>query len=196
MSNTFSKKFEKFVGEVGSDLNLVGSDDQPRSRVQKSMMSSAAILAGDVLFFNYRSERFGVGEHMGMVIGNHRSLNGIYNFTSQKKVSKKYVSAVKLNNIWHETASILIEAYRETQLKYTSVDQDEEKGLKVREEKKADSTEGTKTEDDEDKEVKKSKEDKTRESFMTIVGRENYRTYIINNMWNTYEFSFRKEDVT
>ena len=172
MSNSFSKNFEIFVDDVANDLGIVGIPENSNSRFNKSAVSSASILAGDVLFFQYRSNKFGSGEHLAMVVGNKRATNGIYNYTTKKGVTKKYLASVKLNSIWHETASIIIEAYRDRQLKYTSYDDDA----------------------DDPQRFEESDDEKIEESFMALVGRRNYRSYIINNMWNSYKFGDKKEE--
>ena len=55
LSNSFGKNFETFVNDVANDLEIVGVPEKHNSRFSKSSMSAAAILAGDVLFFKYRS---------------------------------------------------------------------------------------------------------------------------------------------
>tara|TARA_R110000824_G_scaffold315322_1_gene502465 strand:- start:35368 stop:35967 length:600 start_codon:yes stop_codon:yes gene_type:complete len=196
MSSSFSRKFENFVDEVGNNLDIVGSDEQPASRFHKSAVSPGSIVAGDVLFFKYRSERFGTGDNMAMVIGNNRSANGIYIFTSKKGVTKKYLSAVKLNNIWSLTASLIIEAYRDKQIKYTSAKDDSSDPQKF---SKEDSESGKSSKDNMSptpeniKHTDKSRNERTKKSFTALVGRENYRTYILNNIWNAYEFGSTRE---
>lgn len=203
MSNSFDRNFEEFVNDVANDLNIAGSEEIPRSRFSKSSNSSAAILPGDVLFFKYRSSKFGdVGDHIGMVIGNSKNVNGVYSYTSttgsQKGVAKVYLSAVKLNNIWHETASTIIEAYRDKQLKYSSVKDD---GKKSEDPQKFDKEKGSEEEkeknkgpEEDRKKVEESKDRKTKKSFMSLVGRGNYRSYIVNNMWSAYKFGDKAED--
>ena len=194
MSNSFGKKFENFIDEVASNLNLVGEKDQPSSRFHKAAPSPGTIVAGDALFFKYRSNKFGEGDHMVMVIGNNRNPNGIYTYRSKNGTAKKYLSAVKLNKIWSFTASLIIEAYRDKQVRYTSEREDSEDPQKFQEEDVEDNQEPEMNTSEDIKKVDESKDRKTKKSFMSLVGRNNYRSYILNNMWNTYEFGNKKED--
>ncbi|HIE83661.1 MAG TPA: hypothetical protein EYQ00_07365 [Dehalococcoidia bacterium] len=180
MSNSFSKNFETFVSDVATKLNVAGSEEVPGSRFSKSTVSPATILAGDVLFFKYRSDKFGAGDHIVMVVGNKRNTNGIYNYRSKNGKAKKYLSAVKLNKVWSTTAKIIIEAYRDNRLKYSSKKDDSDDPQRFQEQEQS---------------ILESKDRKTKQSFMALVGRKNYRSYIINNMWNAYEFTNKKEDI-
>lgn len=191
MSNSFGKNFETFVNDVANDLEIVGVPEKHNSRFSKSSMSAASILAGDVLFFKYRSDNFGESEHLAMAVGNKRSPNGIYSYRRKDNVAKNYLSAVKLNKIWHETASIIVEAYRDENLKYTSDNDDASDPQKF---EKDDSKEEVGTLEG-IKKTQESRDEKTKQSFMTLVGRSNYRTYIINNIWNANKFGYKKEEV-
>lgn len=190
MSNSFGKNFETFVNDVANDLEIVGVPEKHNSRFSKSSMSAAAILAGDVLFFKYRSDKFGESEHLAMAIGNKKSPNGVYSYRRKDNVAKNYLSAVKLNKVWHQTASIIVEAYRDQKLKYTSPDDDAndpQTFKKETEEKGASTVEDI-------KKAQESKDEKTKQSFMALVGRSNYRTYIINNVWNANKFGYKEEE--
>ena len=152
MSTSFSKKFLALAENVATSLGATGSPGNLASRVNKSALSANAILAGDVLFFKYRSRKWGVGDHMAMVVGNKRGPYGIF----QHK-GKRYLSSVKLNSMWSFTSSLIIKEYRNKEVKYTP-------------------------------DTKKMKK-----AFMSLVGRKNYRTYIMNNMYNAYEIGDREE---
>ena len=192
MSNSFSKKFAGLVDNVANRLNIAGSPEQPGTRFSKSTVSSASILAGDVLFFKYHSDKFGSGDHIAMVVGNNRNPNGVYSYKSKDGSAKKYLAAVKLNKVWSTTASIIIEAYRDSKLKYSSEDDDSDDPQKFQEE---DTIDEGKTGEEDKKKAQESRDRKTKQSFMALVGRKNYRSYIINNMWSTYEFTNKKEKV-
>jgi hypothetical protein len=187
MSNSFDRKFEMFVDDVATNLDIAGSEEAPGSRFSKSSLSAASILAGDVLFFKYRSDKFGEGDHITMVVGNKRSPNGVYTYKTKNGKAKKYLSAVKLNNIWALTASIIIEAYRDSKLKYSSSYDDADDPQKFEKDNIKDS-------EDVEKKTQESRDRKTKQSFMSLVGRNNYRSYIINNIWNAYEFGDKVED--
>jgi hypothetical protein len=175
---------------VANDLEIVGVPEKHNSRFSKSSVSAASILAGDVLFFKYRSDKFGESEHLAMAVGNKKSPNGVYSYKRKDQVAKNYLSAVKLNKVWHQTASIIIEAYRDEKLKYTSAEDDSSDPQKFQDEG---SEEGaTATEDI--KKAQESRDEKTKQSFMTLVGRSNYRTYIINNVWNANKFGYKEEE--
>tara|TARA_Y100000310_G_C20255541_1_gene611167 strand:+ start:164 stop:637 length:474 start_codon:yes stop_codon:yes gene_type:complete len=157
MSSGFSKNFQQFVGQVVQKLGAVGKPGNLSTRVNKSALSPNVIKPGDVLFFNYRSDKFGTGNHLVLVVGSKRGPYGVF----QHK-GKRYLSAVKLNNIWSYTATIIIKVFRERSVKYTS-----------------------------------TKESATRiqKGFMSLVGRKNYRTYIMNNINNQFEVSDKEEKV-
>ena len=159
MSTLFSKIFQRRVKNVVDDLDTVPRPGNVENKVYKSALSPGSILPGDVLFFTYRSDKFGTGEHLIMVIGNERGPTGTFNGTDSKGRSKRYISAVKLNNVWSFTAALIISAYQDRQVKYT-----------------------------------KKSSDKLKASFMSLVGRKNYRTYIMNNIQgNAMEVADRKE---
>ena len=127
----------------------------------KSALSADAILPGDVLFFTYRSEKFGGGEHLTMVVGNKRGKNGTFIGRGQgKSRGKRYLSAVKLNNMWSLTASLIIDTYKDRSVQYTT---------------------------------RKSDDEKIKKAFIALVGRKNYRTYIMNNIQgNAFEIGDKR----
>ena len=170
MSTSFSKKFLEFTEEVTSAL----SDNKPggqSSRVSKSAQSTSAILPGDVLFFSYQSEKFNDGEHLVLVVRSKRGKYGTFTYVTKtgrnRGVAKVYLSAVKLNNIWSQTANLIISIYNQTMQKQL-------------------------------KDVKYTKEkfDVFKKGIMALVGRKNYRTYILNNMTNTFEVNKGEIDTT
>ena len=91
-----------------------------------------------------------------MLIANMRSETGIYlggkQVRKNTRVQRRYLAAVKLNNIWSETASLIVAAYMNKSLKY------KKKPLNR-------NVIGPKP-------------------WIALVGRDNYRSYIVNNMVN------------
>jgi len=171
MSTSFSGKFLTLVSILVDSLGVKGRPGNTSSRVSKSALSVNAILPGDVLFFKYNSRKWGQGDHVVMVVGNRRGVYGIF----QHK-GKRYLSAVKLNNIWGFTANLIIKAYRDKFVTYTpETKEDEER----KNSKEAPSERGA--------------SERMKKAFMTLVGRENYRTYIMNNMHSAYEVGDKEE---
>jgi len=173
MSTSFSKNFLNLVENLVDTLDPKGRPGNKNNRVFKSALSADAILPGDVLFFTYTSKKFGHGSHVVMVIGNKRGYYGIF----QHK-GKRYLSAVKLNNIWAFTANLIIQAYRKKFVTYTP-ETDEQKEKKESNQSAAPS--------------EKTDSDRMKKAFMTLVGRKNYRTYIMNQMDNYYEVGDAKD---
>ena len=171
MSTSFSGKFLTLVSILVDSLGVKGNPGNTSSKVSKSALSVNAILPGDVLFFKYNSEKWGQKDHVAMVVGNRRGVYGIF----QHK-GKRYLSAVKLNNIWGFTANLIIKTYRDKFVTYTPKTKE---GEEVKDSRKAPSEVGD--------------SERMKKAFMTLVGRDNYRTYIMNNMYNTYEIG-DKED--
>jgi len=162
MSTAFSRKFENFVESVVDTLNIKGKPGNQSTRTYKSGLSTGTTLPGDVLFFTYRSDKFGTGEHLVMVVGNKRGPNGIFigRGTGISR-GKRYLSAVKLNNMWSFTAGLIIDAYQDRDVKYT----------------------------------RKKNDDKIKKAFISLVGRKNYRTYIIDNVKGNAREVGDKEEV-
>ena len=161
MSTIFSKIFQRQVKNVVDDLDTVPRPGNVENKVYKSALSSAGILPGDVLFFTYRSDKFGTGEHLIMVIGNKRGPTGTFVGRGLGiGRGKRYISAVKLNNMWSFTAALIISAFQDRKVKYT-----------------------------------KKSAMRLKPSFISLVGRKNYRTYIMNNIkGNAMEVADRRED--
>tara|TARA_R110000824_G_scaffold392603_1_gene591100 strand:+ start:430 stop:951 length:522 start_codon:yes stop_codon:yes gene_type:complete len=173
MSTSFSQKFLSLVENLVDTLDPKGRPGNKSNRVFKSALSADVILPGDVLFFTYTSKKFGTGSHVVMVVGNKRGYYGVFQHNG-----KRYLSAVKLNNIWAFTASLIIEAYRDKFVKYTPETKEEEE----KKETKQSSAPSEKTDTD-----------RMKKAFMTLVGRTNYRTYIMNQMDNYYEVGDPKD---
>ena len=159
MSSGFSKEFEQQVKGVVDTLDTIPRPGNVENKVYKSALSPAGILPGDVLFFTYRSNKFGTSEHLIMVVGNKRGPSGTFVGKDSRGKAKRYLSAVKLNNMWTFTASLIISTYQDRKVKYT----------------------------------KKSSE-KIKQSFISLVGRKNYITYIMNNIkGNAREVADRRQ---
>ena len=162
MSTTLSKKFLSFAKSVSDTLTEGEDTETQSSKVSKSSLSPSTILPGDVLFFSYTSKKFKDGDHLVMVIGNERGKYGVFTHVTKtgkhKGRAKRYLSAIKLNNIWSQTAGIIIQLYNKSM-------QD-----KVSEAK-----------------YTKKQTNNAKKGLMSLVGRKNYRTYILNNMTNTFE---------
>lgn len=166
MTTAFSKKFIKQVGDLVDTLGSKGKPGNPSSRVQKSALSTNVISPGDVMFFVYKSFNFGTDEHVIMVVSNKRGRSGVF----QHK-GKLYLSAVKLNNIWSFTANLLVDVYKDSTVEYSS---------KKDEASKLGETPTTKPK-------KEFNEEKRKKAFMALVGRKNYRTYIMNNIISPFK---------
>jgi hypothetical protein len=171
MSTSFSRKFLEFTEGVVNSLAGPTKTGGQASRVAKSALSPGAILPGDVLFFSYHSEKFKDGEHLVLVVRNKRGKYGIFTHMNRegknKGRAKKYLSAVKLNNVWSQTAKMIISLYNQSVQKQI-------------------------------KDVKYTKKqyDVFKKGLMALVGRKNYRTYILNNMTNTFEVNKGEIDTT
>ena len=148
MSTAFSKKFETFVEGVVDTLNIKSKPGNQTTKTYKSGLSPSTMLPGDVLFFTYRSGKFGTGEHLVMVIGNKRGPSGTFIGRGPIGRGKRYLSSVKLNNMWSLTAGLIIDTYQDRNVQYT----------------------------------RKRNDDKIKKAFISLVGRKNYRTYILNNI--------------
>jgi len=162
MSIGFSKKFLEFTEEVVTALTGSKNPSEESERVSKSAQSTSVILPGDVLFFSYHSDKFTDGDHLALVVRNRRGKYGTFTYMIKqgkyKGSAKKYLSAVKLNNVWSQTANLIIRLYNESLQKKI-------KNVKYTE----------------------KQYDKFKKGLMALVGRENYRTYILYNMTNTFE---------
>lgn len=169
MSISFSKNFINFTDEVSDTLNQGKSEDQG-SRVSPSPQSTSSMLPGKVLFFTYSSEKFGDSEHLALVVrcrrGKYGTFTQITKTGKNKGRAKVYLSAVKLNNIWSQTASLIISIYS--------------KSLR-------DNIQNTV--------YTKAKHDRFKSGMMALVGRSNFRTYIVNNMNNTFEVNNEEPSV-
>jgi hypothetical protein len=97
-----------------------------------------------------------------MVIGNERGRYGVFTHMNKtgkdKGKAKRYLSAIKLNNVWSQTAGMIIQLYNKSM---------------------ADRVEDAK--------YTKKQSNNSKKGLMSLVGRKNYRTYILNNMTNTFE---------
>lgn len=167
MSNAFSAIFEKSIEGLANTLNIRGDDADKYSRFSEVPVTASFISPGDILFFKYKSTKYGEGDHVTMVIANKRSSSGI--FIGNKKMSggytlaRNYLSAVKLNNIWSVTADLIRSAYKDSLVKYRATP--------------------------------------TNKSFIgpapwiALVGRPNYRTYIVNGMYNVHRFNEEKKEL-
>jgi hypothetical protein len=169
MSSGFTKNFETTVGNLASTLNTKGNSENPNSRFSEVPVSSSFLAPGDIVFFRYTSEKYkNNAEHITMLIGNKRSKTGIY--LGRKKLSKtsvvyrNYMAAVKLNNIWSFTASLIVAAYNNNRLKYV-------------------------------KKPKTKAPSVGPAPWIALVGRENYRSYIVNNMIYVNKLNKPKESV-
>ena len=162
MSTSFSKKFLQFTEKVVDSLAKPTETGGKSSRVAKSALSPGTILPGDVLFFSYHSEKFKDGDHLVLVVRNKRGKYGIFTHVStvgkNKGRAKNYLSAVKLNNVWSQTANMIISLYNQSMQKQIK-----------------------------DVRYTEKQYDKFKKGLMALVGRKNYRTYILNNMTNTFE---------
>ena len=162
MSTSLSKKFLSFAEDVADSLTGEVDEGDKSSRVSKSGVSPASILPGDVLFFSYTSKKFNDGNHLVMVIGNERGKYGVFTHMNKtgkdKGKAKRYLSAIKLNNVWSQTAGMIIQLYNKSMAERV-----------------------------EDAKYTKKQGDKAKKGLMSLVGRKNYRTYILNNMTNTFE---------
>tara|TARA_R110000824_G_scaffold25038_1_gene87546 strand:+ start:564 stop:1064 length:501 start_codon:yes stop_codon:yes gene_type:complete len=165
MSLSFSKNFLTTVEDLVD--KIVGEAGDVPSRVHSTNISPESVLPGDVLFFSYRSEKFKDGSHVVMVVGNKRGPYGVF-----VNGGKRYLSAVKLNKIWSFTANLIVEAYRDKFVMYTSK-KTGRKESQASSEKKID--------------------DVMKKAFMSLVGRGNYRTYIMNQsrISNSFEIGKR-----
>ena len=176
MSSGFTKNFEIAVDSLATDLNVKGTERQTNSRFSEVPVSAAYIHPGDIVFFKYTSEVYGEGEHLTMLISNKRSDTGIYlgkrkssyssvlgrkKHTRHYNIHRKYMAAVKLNNIWSETAALIKAVYTSKNLKY----------------------------------VKKPLNSKVigPQPWIALVGRNNYRSYIVNFMRNVNKLNNPKE---
>ena len=160
MSNAFNVNFEKSVDSLATLMNITGAEADGNSRFSEIPVSTSNVSPGDIIFFKYKSERFGEGDHLTMLIANKRSPQGIYTGTkkinSKQILKRKYMSSVKLNNVWSFTASLIISAYKNKLLMYRKVSD-------------------------------------LGPAWISLVGRENYRTYILNNMYNIHKFNNVKD---
>jgi hypothetical protein len=154
MSTSFGEKFMKNVTDLATQVGSEGNPEQPKTYYSQVDVSTATVGPGDILFFSYRSTKYNtVGTHMTMVISSKKSPRGIYignkRLNKTNTLSRKYMSAVKLNNILSTTASLIINAYQNKKLKYVKKPQSSPIGPAP---------------------------------WIALVGRDNYRTYVVNSM--------------
>ena len=167
MSTSFGKTFMNQINTLAGEVGAEGDPDAPKTYYSQIDVGAATVSPGDILFFRYRSTKWNTqGDHVTMVISSKRSPGGVYTghkkLTKNTKLSRVYMSAVKLNNVLPTTTSLIIDAYQNKQLKY----------------------------------VKKPKKGTSigPAPWIALVGRDNYRTYVVNSMVNVNKMSKKEED--
>lgn len=168
MSTPFSKNFESSVESLADELDVKGSDNEDfHSRFSEVPVSTTFLSPGDIVFFKYVSEKYGYeSEHVTMLIGNKKSDLGIY---LGKKKLNKYATLHRK----YMAAVKLNKVWSFTASLIVSAYKDST--LKY---------------------VKKPK-NLTQigpAPWIALVGRENYRSYIINNMTHVNKLNKPKED--
>jgi hypothetical protein len=133
----------KFLQKIKAAVQELTGSEAVSEGTHKSLVSYSTILPGDILFFKYKSKKFGIGDHFVMVVANKRGKSGIFTHKG-----KRYLSAVKLNNIWVKTAMTMAKVYQNRKISYSNT-------------------------------VKKG--------LISLVGKNNYRTYILGQMYSTFE---------
>jgi len=133
----------KFLQKIKAAVQELTGSEAVSEGTHKSLVSYSTILPGDILFFKYKSKKFGIKDHFVMVVANKRGKSGIFTHKG-----KRYLSAGKLNNIWVKTAMTMAKVYKNRKISYSNS-------------------------------VKKG--------LISLVGKNNYRTYILGQMYSTFE---------
>lgn len=167
MSSGFSKDFLKLAEEATNSLVPSQEEDGSalKEKTNKVDPSPTTLLTGDVIFFSYFSEKYSSrGSHLTLVVGNKRNKFGTFthmNTTGRNRGRARiYMSAVKLNSIWSNTAGLIISVFNQSLQKNVKTTKYTKEGF-----------------------------DKFKKGMISLVGRSNYRTYILNNMTNVYKIN-------
>ena len=167
MSTAFTRNFENTVESLATELNTKGTYEDFHSRFSEVPVSSTFLSPGDIVFFKYNSENYGRNsEHITMLIGNQRSKTGIY--LGRKKLNK---TSVVYRTYMAAVKLNSIWSFTASLIAAAYVDN------RLRYVKKPLTPPSVGP-----------------QPWIALVGRENYRSYIVNNMINVNKLTNPKEE--